>query len=151
MLKAITKVIQWSVVAALLLTVSACQSAPNDEESVRVQIKYNPTILRQFPENVAIPVRHSGPIDVEWYDEALTKAHIAFVAAGSRAEDKPEILLEAERHLRRALNQPVRFGVTGNRLWIEPRGFDVNYHLVVQAFAGTGLFKTVQVSHLTYQ
>lgn len=135
-----------------LFALSACQSAPGDDgENARVEISYNPTILRPFPDDPGITIRHSGPIDVEWYDEELEKAHRAFVAGGERSEDKPAILLEAERHLRRALSQPIRFGVSGNRLWIEPRGAQVNYREVVQAFAATGLFETVQVSHLRYQ
>ncbi|RUO20974.1 hypothetical protein CWE08_07685 [Aliidiomarina iranensis] len=147
-----SSIIRIVVIASALFTLAACQSAPGEnEESARVEISYNPNILRPFPDDPNVSIRHSGPIDVEWYDEELEKAHRAFVAGGQRAENKPEILLEAERHLRRALSQPVRFGVSGNRLWIEPRGAEVNYHQVVQAFAGTGLFRTVQVSHLRYQ
>lgn len=146
----IKRLLAMSLLLATAVALSACQSAP-DENGARVEINYNPTILRPFPDDTSMPMRHSGPIDVEWYDEALAKAHREFVAGGSRSADKPEILLEAERHLRRALNQPVRFGVSGHRLWVEPRGLDVNYRLVAEAFAGTGLFKRVQVGHLSYQ
>lgn len=146
----IKRLLTISVLLATALTLSACQSAP-DENGARLEISYNPSMLRPFPDDASMPIRHSGPIDVEWYDEALAKAHREFVAGGSRSADKPGILLEAERHLRRALNQPVRFGMSGHRLWVEPRGLDVNYRLVAEAFAGTGLFKRVQVGHLSYQ
>lgn len=149
-----SSVLQTLVIVGSLFILTACQSAPGEDdngENARVELSYNPTILRPFPDDPGMTIRHSGPIDVEWYDEELEKAHRAFVAGGERSEDKPAILLEAERHLRRALSQPIRFGVSGNRLWIEPRGAEVNYRDVVQAFAATGLFRTVQVSHLRYQ
>lgn len=135
-----------SVVAIAFLV--GCASPVNHETLV---LEQNPQTLRAFRDSPGMAgFRHSGPIDVVWYDAALQEQHIAF-AALPRGSELPEGLAEAERHLRRALNYPIRFGVSGQRLWIEPRGADIDHRYVVEALAGTGLFTRVQAGHLIYQ
>ena len=131
------------------MALSGCQTAP-DEREERPEIKLNPVLLQAFRDDPGIAqFRHSGPIEVRWYDEAVAKAHREYAAAGRGAE-MPAILVEADRQLRRAVNYPLRFGVTGNRLWVEPRGADVDMRLVARALAGSGLFTEVQAGHLLY-
>lgn len=137
------------LVTLSLVTLGGCQTAPDDRDE-RPEIKLNPVLLQAFRDDPGIAqFRHSGPIDVRWYDEAVAAAHRTYAAAGRGAE-MPEILVEAERQLRRAVNYPLRFGATGNRLWVEPRGADVDMRLVARALAGSGLFTEVQAGHLLY-
>lgn len=142
------KTFVFTLLVAASFLFSGCASSPDAEP--RPEITLNPILLQAFRDDPGIAqFRHSGPIDVVWYDEAVAKAHREYAAAGRGAE-LPELLVEAERQLRRAVNYPLRFGASGNRLWIEPRGADVDHRLVARALAGSGMFTQVQAGHLLY-
>ncbi|RUO32700.1 hypothetical protein [Aliidiomarina sanyensis] len=146
-----TQILRGIVFALSVALIAGCASATGDADERAVVLEQNPQTLRAFRDDPGMAdFRHSGPIDIVWYDNTLRDQHIAF-AAMPRGSEMPAELAQAERHIRRAMNYPVRFGVSGNRLWVEPRGADVDYRYVVAALAGTGLFTRVQAGHLIYQ
>ncbi|TRW48308.1 hypothetical protein FM042_08990 [Aliidiomarina halalkaliphila] len=142
-----------AIFVALFLAIglSSCASTAKSNGAATITLDQNPQTLRAFRDDPGIAdFRHSGPIDILWYDDTLRDQHIAY-AAMPRGSELPAELAQAERQIRRAVNYPIRFGVSGNRMWIEPRGADVDYRYVVAALAGTGLFTRVQAGHLIYQ
>ncbi|WP_194757394.1 hypothetical protein [Aliidiomarina indica] len=145
------KLLLASVAVGIALMMSGCASPGSNDAEPIIALDQNPQTLRAFRDDPGMAdFRHSGPIDIQWYDETLREQHLAY-AALPRGSELPTELAQAERQIRWAVNYPIRFGVSGNRLWIEPRGADVDYRYVVEALAGTGLFTRVQAGHLIYQ